>query len=126
MRCTVVLLTLLLSLTLSAAQSSRDEAAIVTWLAAYDEAFNAKDLAKLEVFYHPDVTIYEGGGINRGWIDYRDHHLGPELKQFENLQFAHANVEAHLMDGGKGAYVTSEYSLKAKIGARTVDSGGLE
>jgi hypothetical protein len=22
--------------------------------------------------YHPDVTIYEGGGINNGWIDYRD------------------------------------------------------
>lgn len=126
MRFTAVLLAVLLSSTLAAAQPSRDEAAIASWLAAYDHAFNAKDLDKLAEFYHPDVTIYEGGGINRGWVDYRDHHLGPELKQFENLQFAHANVEAHLMDGGKGAYVTSEYSLKAKIGERTVDGGGLE
>lgn len=126
MRCTAVLLTLLLSSTLPAAQPPRDEAAIVTWLGAYDEAFNAKDLARLEAFYHPDVTIYEGGGINRGWADYRDHHLGPELKQFENLQFAHAKIEPHLLEGGRGAYVTSEYSLKANVGERVVDSGGLE
>ena len=41
-------------------------------------AFVAKDLKKLATFYHPDVTIYEGAGINNGWADYRDRHLGPE------------------------------------------------
>lgn len=121
-----------LAITLPAlAQSGRaDErstgAAIGQWLAAYDRAFTAKDLEKLATFYHPDVTIYEGGGINRGWADYRDHHLGPELKGFENLTFAHANIQATVLEGGKAAYVTSEYALKAKMGARDIDSGGLE
>jgi len=127
-----VLATLALAFALPAlAQSGRADGAgagtaIAQWLAAYDQAFNAKDLAKLATFYHPDVTIYEGGGINRGWADYRDHHLGPELKGFENLQFAHANVQATVLEGGKAAYVTSDYSLKAKMGARDIDSGGLE
>jgi len=67
-----------------------DPAAIETWLKGYDAALNAKDLDKLATFYHPDVTIYEDGGINNGWIDYRDRHLGPELKAFENLEGVHS------------------------------------
>ena len=77
----------------AAGAQSNDAAAIETWLKGYDAAFNAKDLDKLATFYHPDVTIYEGGGINNGWIDYRDRHLGPELKSFENLQFGHSNTK---------------------------------
>lgn len=56
-----------------------DAAAVETWLKGYDAAFIAKDLDQLATFYHPDVTIYEGAGINNGWADYRDRHLGPEL-----------------------------------------------
>ena len=92
----------------------------------YDAAFNAKDLDKLATFYHPDVTIYEGGGINNGWIDYRDRHLGPELKSFENLQFGHSNTKVTVLPGGQSAYATSEYAIKAKMGDRQLDSGGLE
>jgi len=53
----------------AAGAQSNDAAAVETWLKGYDAAFNAKDLDKLATFYHPDVTIYEGGGINNGWID---------------------------------------------------------
>lgn len=102
-----------------------DTSAIVAWLQGYDAAFVAKDLEKLATFYHPDVTIYEGGGINRGWIDYRDRHLGPELKAFENLQFSHSNIVVRAL-GPDAAYVTSEYAIKAKMPTRDVDSGGLE
>ncbi len=107
------------------APATGDAAAIEKWLAGYDAAFNAKDLDKLAAFYHPDVTIYEGGGINRGWADYRDKHLGPELKEFANLQFAHSNTVVRMM-GPDAAYATSDYSLKAKMGERNIDSGGLE
>ena len=95
-------------------------------LRAYDAAFVAKDLAKLAAFYHPDVTIFEGGGVNNGWVDYRDRHLGPELKEMQNLSFAHSNVKAHVLADGKSAYVTSDYAIKAKMAERDMDSGGLE
>jgi ketosteroid isomerase-like protein len=109
------------------AQTPKDEAATVeAWLKGYDAAFTAKDLDKLAAFYHPDVTIYEGGGVNNGWIDYRDHHLGPELKAFENLQFGHVNTKVSILPGGLTAYATSEYFVKAKMGDRQIDSTGLE
>jgi ketosteroid isomerase-like protein len=103
-----------------------DAASGEAWLKAYDAAFMAKDLDKLATFYHPDVTIYEGGGINNGWADYRDRHLGPELKAFENLQFGHSNTKVTVLPGGQSAYATSEYSIKAKTGERDLDSRGLE
>jgi uncharacterized protein YcnI len=103
-----------------------DAAGIEAWLKGYDAAFNAKDLGKLATFYHPDVTIYEGGGINNGWIDYRDRHLGPELKAFENLQFGHSNMKVTVLPGGQSAYATSDYFIKAKMGERNIDSTGLE
>jgi uncharacterized protein YcnI len=118
--------TKLVSANAAAGQASGDTAAIEAWLKGYDAAFNAKDLEKLATFYHPDVTIYEGGGINNGWADYRDHHLGPELKAFENLQFGHTNTKVTVLPGGQSAYATSEYAIKAKMGDRVLDSGGLE
>ena len=106
--------------------AAQDESAVVLqWLVTYDAAFNAKDLERLASFYHPDVTIYEGAGINNGWADYRDHHLGPELKAFQNLQFAHTDTKVTVHPGGQSAYATSRYTLKAKMGERDIDSEGL-
>jgi uncharacterized protein YcnI len=110
----------------SAQAGGSDAAAIEAWLKGYDAAFVAKDLAKLATFYHPDVTIYEGAGINNGWVDYRDRHLGLELKAFENLEFSHSETKVTLMPGGASAYATSRYSIKAKMGERQLDSEGLE
>ena len=102
-----------------------DAGEIEAWFRGYDAAFNAKDLDKLAAFYHPEVTVYEGGGINNGWADYRDHHLGPELKAFENLQFGHRELKVNLLGGGEAAYATARYSLKAKMGDRDIDAEGL-
>lgn len=107
--------------------SAAGEAPVIEkWLAEYDAAFNEKDLEKLGTFYHPEVTIYEGGGIDNGWASYRDGHLGPELKAFENLQFGHSDRQIRVLGDGKTAYAVSKYSLKAKMGERSIDSGGLE
>ncbi len=100
------------------------EKEIVDFFTAYDAAFVAKDLGKLATMYAPETIVYEGSGINRGWKDYSETHLGPELKVFENLEFAHTNVVPHML-GTDAAYVTADYSIKAKTGERLVDSGGL-
>ena len=105
---------------------TNDAAAITAWLKGYDAAFVSKDLDKLAAFYHPDVTIYEGAGINDGWADYRDRHLGPELKAFENLEFAHSGTKVTVLPGGEAAYAISRYTIKAKMGDRMLDNEGLE
>ena len=100
---------------------------IQKWARDYDAAFNGKDLGRLASFYHPDVTIYEGGSINAGWVDYRDNHLGPELQEMESPRLTHTNAQLHPLDPqGSAAYVTSEYRLQARMQGRDVDAGGLE
>ena len=112
------------SMALKARALKPAEAEIVAFFHAYDAAFVAKDITKLATMYAPETTVFEGGGINDGWKNYRDTHLGPELKAYENLEFAHTNVVPHLL-GADGAYVTADYALKAKTGDRVSDSGGL-
>ena len=107
------------------ASQTTDLQVIEQWLNAYDAAFNAKDLDRLATFYHPDVTIYEGTGVNNGWADYRDRHLGPELRSFEDLQFGHSNRRVQLL-GDRAAYVVSEYFIKAKMKDRMLDNIGRE
>ena len=97
---------------------------IAAFFKAYDAAFNARDIEKLATMYHADVTIFEGAGINRGWADYRDNHLGPELKSFQDLAWAHSNIVVHML-GESAAYVTADYTIKYKVGERAVDSGGI-
>ena len=100
------------------------ESDVIAFFKAYDAAFNAKDMDKLATMYHKDVTIFEGTGINRGWVDYRDNHLGPEMKSFQNLQWAHSNIVVHML-GDSAAYVTADYTIKYQAGERAVDSGGI-
>jgi uncharacterized protein (TIGR02246 family) len=104
------------------AQSRESE--VLTFFKAYDAAFNARDIDKLATMYHADVTIFEGSGINRGWVDYRDNHLGPELKSFQDLVWSHSNIVVHML-GDASAYVTADYAIKYKSGDRVVDSGGI-
>ncbi|MGE3344334.1 MAG: heavy metal-binding domain-containing protein [Vicinamibacterales bacterium] len=112
------------SMALKARAMTPVEKELVDFLKAYDAAFLAKDLAKLASMYTPETIVYEGSGINRGWKNYSETHLGPELKSFENLEFGHANVVPHVL-GDNAAYVTADYTIKAKMGERTLDSGGL-
>lgn len=108
----------------SPAESPADQA-LKAFVVAYDGAFNAKDLGRLAAFYHPEVTIFEGGHVNTGWLDYRDNHLGPELKEMADLRFSHVDVVPHVLSEA-AAYVTAEYRLKATISGKVVEAEGLE
>ena len=79
------LLGLILTVGASGVVAAAPQDDITAFLKGYDAAFAAKDLERLAAFYHPDVTIFEGGSTNDGWTDYRDHHLGPELQEFEAI-----------------------------------------
>lgn len=111
------------AMTLKGRALTGPEREIVAFFKTYDAAFVAKDMDKLGGMYTAETTVYEGGGINRGWKDYRDNHLGPEMKSYENLEFAHSNVVPHV--GKDEAYVTADYMIKAKTGDRVMDGGGL-
>lgn len=82
--------------------------AVVAALAQYSED---KNLAAMDTLYAPDawVRVIEGAGVNTGWIDYRDNHLGPELAEMKNLAYRHFEIEPQIR--GNVAWAPFRYEL---------------
>ena len=84
----------------------------------------AKDLAGLDTLYAPDpgVRVIEGAGVNKGWVDYRDHHLGPELKEMKNFRLRYYDVEPQVR--GNVAWASFRYELGADTPHGPAESEG--
>lgn len=100
-----------------------DEARASMALQALFAAAELSDLKALDTLYAGDrLTVIEGAGINRGWADYRDHHLAPELKEMKHFQYRPVDIEMHV--SGNTAWAIFRYTLKAEMGGRTIDNVG--
>lgn len=83
-------------------------------------AAERNDLVALDTLYAGEqLTVIEGAGINRGWTDYRDHHLAPELKAFSNFKYRPFEIEPQVR--GDLAWVIFRYALQATLPERTLD-----
>jgi ketosteroid isomerase-like protein len=94
---------------------------VVEALAAYSQD---KNLAALDTLYAPDawVRVIEGSGVNNGWLDYRDHHLGPELREFSNFRYRYYDVESQVR--GDVAWAAFRYELIADTPQGHAESDG--
>lgn len=102
---------------------SEQEQEVAPVLEAVFAATQAGDLAALDELYAgDDLTIIEGAGLDRGWSEYRDHHLAPELERFEEFTYTPRNIEAHV--SGDLAWALFEYDLGIKMEDRDVDRVG--
>jgi len=72
-----------------------------------------KDVAGMDTLVAHDawVRIIEGAGVNQGWADYRDHHLVPELAEFENFRYRYFAIEPQVR--GAVAWAPFQYDLAA-------------
>lgn len=88
-------------------------------------AFEKRDMAALEKLWANDesVTVFESGHANYGWADYRDKHLGPEMKEMKNTKYTLSDIKVKV--SGNTAWATFKYGISADIGTRHVDGGGL-
>lgn len=104
-------------------QGTADQAQATTALQALFAAAERGDMAALDTLYAGDsLTVIEGAGINRTWADYRDHHLGPEMKEMKNMQYRPTDIEMHV--AGNTAWAIFRYSLKADMNGRPADVVG--
>lgn len=107
----------------SASRTASDTAQVGAALRATFAAVERKDLAALDTLYAGDsLTVVEGAGMNRGWADYRDHHLAPELKEMTNLRYRPFEIEAHV--AGNTAWAVFRYALSTELGGRAIDAVG--
>jgi ketosteroid isomerase-like protein len=95
----------------SARAQTADEAAVRRVIEAIAAFSEAKDMAGLDTLYAGDawVQIIEGSGVNRGWVDYRDHHLQPELAEFRNFRYRCFEIEPQVR--GAVAWAPFRYEL---------------
>ena len=84
--------------------------AVVSALASYSQA---GDFTGLDSLYSSGrgVHIIEGAGVNHGWVDYRDHHLKPELAEFKNFSYRYFAIEPQVR--GTVAWTAFRYELAA-------------
>ncbi len=94
----------------SHAQETEREAVrrVVEAVAEFEQA---KNLDSLGTLFAPGrgVHIIEGAGVNHGWADYRDNHLGPELADFKNFKYSYYSVEPEVR--GNVAWTSFRYDI---------------
>lgn len=123
---TIVALAALLALVgLPASAQSNDERTVRDVLIQSASAFEKNDMAGMEKLWLNDesVTVFESGHANYGWPDYRDHHLGPEMKEMKNTKYTLSDIKVKV--SGNTAWATFKYAISADIGTRHVDGAGL-
>jgi ketosteroid isomerase-like protein len=103
--------------------SSPDQQQVRATLEALFRAVEAGDMTALDTLYAGDsLTVVEGAGINRGWTDYRDHHLAPELREMSGFQYRPADIEAHV--SGDLAWALFRYTIRGRAEERALDLVG--
>ena len=115
-------ITLLMALIAPSISAQSDEVGeIRALLERVATLMQAGDLESLNDIYSdgPGVHIIEGAGVNHGWVDYRDHHLTPELEAFKNFKYRFFAIEPQIR--GDLAYTALRYELSADL-----ESGHIE
>ena len=106
-----------------------DEAALRQALLKSASSFAQNDMATATQVWVNDesLTVFESGHANYGWADYRDNHLGPEMREMKNTAYTFSDIKIHL--AGKTAWATFKYTIAADVmdngKQRHVDGGGL-
>lgn len=109
----------------TATAQTNDEKAVLEVLKQNMTAFEQNDLATLDKIWANDeaVTVFENGYANYGWLDYRNHHLAPEMKEMKNVKYASSDLKLKMAE--KMAWATFKYTISGDSDGKHFDSGGL-
>jgi ketosteroid isomerase-like protein len=73
------------------------------------------------------LTVFESGHTNYGWTDYRDHHLGPKVREMQDTKYSFSDMKIHV--SGNKALATMKYFNCGNCGrtgkTRHMDGAGL-
>jgi ketosteroid isomerase-like protein len=102
-----------------------DEKAVRVVLEQEAAAFEKGDVATLNKLWANDewVSVFESGGADIGWANYRDHHLIPEMNELKNTKHTLSDVRVRV--AGKTAWATFKYTLAGDLKERHIDVKGL-
>lgn len=77
----------------------------------YRTAMEARSLERLASTMDADLVVLEGTHTNVGWVDYRDNHIGPEMKEWQDFVTQTATVVDAIV-AGDVAYAATESTYR--------------
>ena len=103
-------------------QPSRTPVEVAT---TYLDAMESGDLDAAEALFASQSSVFESGGEEGTWQRYREHHIGPELAEFETFTITRGEPESQTSQDGSMAFVAwpIEYRIQLHDG-RTIESHG--
>ncbi|MBX3292939.1 MAG: nuclear transport factor 2 family protein [Acidobacteria bacterium] len=104
---------------------TKDELAIQTAVQQFTGGMEKGDMKMIEAVWANDenITVFEGGGKDQGWTNYRDKHLAPEMKAYKNLKYELSEIMTKV--NGKMGLVRSRYVITGEANGAKVESKGL-
>ncbi len=92
---------------------------------AYLAAIEGSDLDAAEALFGTESVIFETGGVEGTWSEYRAHHIGAELDAIESFRISRAQPTERTSDDGTMAFVAwpIEYTIELDDG-RVIESRG--
>ena len=102
--------------------SATDPAAVVL---AYLDASARSDLDAAAALVADDSVVFESGGGQGTWAQYREHHLGPEVAMFKSFDLETQTPRTWTSDDGSLALVTLpiSYDIELKDGRKISSLG---
>lgn len=97
----------------------KPEDPILKVLAEYRAAMEAKSIEKLAAVMDPNLLILEGVHTNVGWADYRDNHIGPEMRDWKEFKVADPKV-LEVVIAGDMAYAVEQAVITIAMAEKTV------
>ncbi|KHS49420.1 MAG: DUF4440 domain-containing protein [Zymomonas sp.] len=94
----------------SAVAQQNGQEGVAAVLSAYKSAVERLDITGTDQLFAPDAVVVESGKVEGNFGAYRDHHLGPELKEFKSFAFGDYEVDIRLE--GPIAVATETYTYR--------------
>lgn len=90
--------------------------AVAAVLRDYRAAMEARSVEKLAAVFDPELFLFEGTHQNAGWADYRDNHIGPEMKEWSGFEV----LDTHIAD----AIVAADVAYVATVSTYRIVAEG--
>tara|TARA_R110002167_G_scaffold34477_8_gene109768 strand:+ start:67 stop:705 length:639 start_codon:yes stop_codon:yes gene_type:complete len=78
------------------ADLSVEKAQVTSVMKAYKDAIQNLTTNGTSHLFAEDSQVYESGGVEGSFAHYVEHHLGPELGEFESFTFSDYNIEVQV------------------------------
>ena len=92
--------------------------------AAYLAAMELSDLEAAEALFAAQSSVFESGGQEGDWQQYREHHIGPELAQIKTFSISRGEPEVQESQDGSMAFVAWPIEYRIVLDQRVVESMG--